>query len=159
MLRMHPLFAQLASTVCAEVPAGSEVASLAAGLPGQVHDWHGCCTIVVDWLAAALTPTPGEVPVWREGASAVRAACQLVSCAAKHAWWAVQQAAKASSPSSSGEASSGRDAMSGSTALGETAARAACLPRFLALLATKMAARIAVYAAAHGSEDDERIQR
>ncbi|KAI7835778.1 hypothetical protein COHA_010331 [Chlorella ohadii] len=104
MLRMHPLFAQLASTVCAEVPAGSEVASLAAGLPGQ-------------------------------------------------------QAAKASSPSSSGKASSGRDAMSGSTALGETAARAACLPRFLALLATKMAARIAVYAAAHGSEDDERIQR
>ena len=167
MLRMQPLFAQLAGAICAAVPVGSETARMAAGLPDEAAGWAACCMLVQRWLAVALLPDSDTVLDCCKDPSAVRAACQLASCAAKHAWWAVQHESKASSPCSSGSAqasSSGDPGCSGSscaggndrsgTAMSELIARAACLSRLWAFRSLASAARIAVVAAVQHPEDE-----
>ncbi len=145
MLRMQPLFAQLAAAICAEAAAGSELESEAAGLLDAAGGWPSCCNLVLCWLEVTLLPTPDAVPDCCRDASAVRAACQLASCAAKHAWWVVRHAAEASSSESS------------SSGLSQAAARSACLLRIWAFSSHAEAARIAMIAAAQHS-DDERTQ-
>ena len=159
VLRLQPLPPQL-----------NEALGLAAELPPLVLRCVQCMA-VMRWLADAVQPTPEAVPDCFADASAARAACQLASCAAKYAWWIMQQAAGLTSGSGSGGSGGGSSASGSSVAASgsaqaavasspseEARPEAADTPRLLALLAFTSAARLALVAASQHPED-ERLQR
>ena len=186
-----PLHVSSGAAFCAGAAAAEAVLRLQP-LPPQLNEALGLetevpplvssclqCRLVTRWLAGAVLPASDMAPDCFADANAARAACQLASCAAKYAWWAMQQVAGLNSGSSSMSGSCGAttgttgggSSGSGSSVAASGSAQAVVasspsedarkeavdMPRLLALLAFTSAAHLAVVAASQHPED-ERLQ-